>query len=344
MLQYQKIYCFMSVFVILLWYISQKEIQMIQKSKYLTSLNLILALLLTSSCQYLKYKRYHHKYSKYKTRESKAVVHPFKKGDKLSGWVHFKNNGKKQGKKQVLVTAKITGLEPNKKYGFHIHEYGDCSDQGQHVGKHYNPYFKKHGSLENKERHLGDMGNLLAGPDGTAFYSKILNMCMWGALGRSIVIHAHTDDGKTQPSGNAGPYLACGIIGTIASAESENIEIEEDDLWGENDLEKTSPSTNMSKKPRAPMPAISPKANPKVAIPKPILTSAPAKNSKAPQATKAPQETTPKTETKPNEKATPSKTSEAKTPSESKKETKSKEVKPAESKQKQNTNKEKQKK
>lgn len=207
--------------------------------KLLIGLSFISILCVTVSCRYLEFERYRHKYSQYKRQsESKAIVHSL--GNKnISGWVHFKHVKKKGKKQTALVTAKITGLEPNKKYGFHVHEYGDCSEQGQNVGKHYNPHYVRHGLPGDEQRHLGDMGNLSTGADGTAFYNKLLNMCMWGAVGRAVVIHANVDDGQSQPSGNAGPYIACGVIGYASATEDSNmLEDESELIWEDEERAK----------------------------------------------------------------------------------------------------------
>lgn len=141
-----------------------------------------------------------------------AVVSPVNKS-KAKGWVSLH----KIKKKQVLVKAEITGLKPNQKYGFHIHQYGDCRDNGKNAGSHLGSHKEgsKHGSPDSKEKHMGDLGNLIAGKDGKAVYEKTLNMCMYKLGGRSVIIHANEDDLKSQPSGNAGPYIGCGVIGYV---------------------------------------------------------------------------------------------------------------------------------
>ncbi len=152
-----------------------------------------------------------HKYKKMK-KAGVAVVSPVNKS-KAKGWVSLH----KIKKKQVLVKAEITGLKPNQKYGFHIHQYGDCRDNGKNAGSHLGSHKEgsKHGSPDSKEKHMGDLGNLIAGKDGKAVYEKTLNMCMYKLGGRSVIIHANEDDLKSQPSGNAGPYIGCGVIGYV---------------------------------------------------------------------------------------------------------------------------------
>lgn len=112
----------------------------------------------------------------------------------------------------ILIEAEIFGL-PNidiqgssNFYGFHIHEYGNCSDNFNKVGGHYNPTDTTH------PNHAGDMLPLLGnqGYAWSAFYDKRFTIDQ--IIGRSVIIHADRDDFTTQPSGNAGPMIGCGEI------------------------------------------------------------------------------------------------------------------------------------
>lgn len=140
-----------------------------------------------------------------------AVLHPL--GDSgVHGEVSFTQEGA-----LIKVVADVEGLTPGK-HGFHIHEYGDCSSlDGMSAGGHFNPDNKPHGGPESAERHVGDMGNLVAGADGKAHleYSDSL-LSFSGShniIGRAIIVHAGEDDLTTQPTGNAGGRVACGVIG-----------------------------------------------------------------------------------------------------------------------------------
>ena len=168
---------------------------------------------LNISCMHHKYK---HKYKK----EGLAVIAPVNKS-KIQGWVRFQ----KTENRQVLVKAAITGLKPNQKYGFHIHQYGDCRENGKNAGGHLNPHIKKHGSPDSKERHMGDLGNLTAGKKGTAVYEQTVDMCMYKTGGRSVIIHANEDDLKSQPAGNAGLYIGCGVIGYVNPSDHKKEEV-----------------------------------------------------------------------------------------------------------------------
>ena len=158
------------------------------------------------SCAHHRHRKKCHKHKK----QSLAVIKPVNKSQ-VQGWVQFQ----KTQKKKVLVKAEITGLAPNKEYGFHIHQYGDCRENAKNAGSHWNPKGKRHGAPDSKDRHYGDLGNLKSDAKGKAVYEKEVKMCIYKAGGRSVILHADKDDLKSQPSGKAGPYIACGVIGYV---------------------------------------------------------------------------------------------------------------------------------
>ncbi|QGJ68527.1 Superoxide dismutase [Planctomycetales bacterium 10988] len=114
----------------------------------------------------------------------------------------------------VHFSGEVTGLTPGE-HGFHIHEYGDLRDPaGKSAGGHFNPTDHKHGSPEDHEHHVGDLGNITANSEGVAtidILSKDLKIHF--VLGRAIVVHGEADDFTSQPSGDAGPRVALGVIG-----------------------------------------------------------------------------------------------------------------------------------
>jgi superoxide dismutase, Cu-Zn family len=117
----------------------------------------------------------------------------------------------------IKVVADIQGL-PAGKHGFHIHECGDCSSiDGTSAGGHFNPEGKTHGSPMDMMRHEGDLGNIEADATGKAHLEYVDPMLSFegnhSIIGRSIIIHKNEDDMKTQPTGNAGARVACGVIG-----------------------------------------------------------------------------------------------------------------------------------
>ena len=134
-------------------------------------------------------------------------------GNSVTGQVQFTQLGDK-----VLVTAEVRGLVPNTEHGFHVHEKGDCSSaDGLSAGGHFNPDRKAHGAHDQSEHHAGDLPSLKADANGTAlvsFESSTLSVGGGKAdvLGRGLIVHRDPDDYTTQPTGNSGPRLACGVI------------------------------------------------------------------------------------------------------------------------------------
>lgn len=112
----------------------------------------------------------------------------------------------------VLIEAEIFGLPDIETqfssdfYAFHIHEFGDCSDNFTKTGNHYNPTDQSHPD------HAGDMIPLMGnqGYAWTAFYDK--RFTVPEIVGKSVVIHSRRDDFTSQPSGDAGEKIACGVI------------------------------------------------------------------------------------------------------------------------------------
>lgn len=114
----------------------------------------------------------------------------------------------------VKVQGDFEGLEPGH-HGFHIHQYGDCrAEDGTSAGGHFNPAGKEHGSPDDMNRHMGDLGNIEANENGSASIDYIdTNVSLEQILGRGIIIHAGEDDLESQPTGAAGSRIACGVIG-----------------------------------------------------------------------------------------------------------------------------------
>src|SRR5262245_5060916 len=144
-------------------------------------------------------------------KKAVAVLTPTE-GNNVRGVVTFTQAGA-----NVRVVAQIEGLTPGK-HGFHIHEWGDCSSKdGSAAGGHFNPAGAQHGAPDAAQRHAGDMGNIEAKQDGVArleFNDPVMKMSDHGSIiGRGMIVHANPDDMKTQPTGNAGGRLACGVIG-----------------------------------------------------------------------------------------------------------------------------------
>ena len=162
------------------------------------------------SCHSLSYKRCSKCSFKKQSISGYASVQSVS-NDSIKGWVRFDS----ADKYKVKIKAEVKGLQPNKKLGFHIHEFGNCENKALSAGGHFNPRNKLHGSPSGKERHLGDLGNLQTDNSGKAVYENIIKGKMYKFLGRSVVIHSKEDDLKTQPSGDSGSRIACGIIGAV---------------------------------------------------------------------------------------------------------------------------------
>jgi Cu-Zn family superoxide dismutase len=147
-----------------------------------------------------------------------CVVHPLGKDGHVHGIVVFTE---KDGK--VEITGAIVGLTPGK-HGFHVHEFGDCSSpEGMSAGGHFNPDQEKHGGPHSKQRHVGDLGNIEADGSGKAVIHMTDTLVQLhgphSVIGRSIIVHAKEDDLKSQPAGDAGGRIACGVIGIAKGAE-----------------------------------------------------------------------------------------------------------------------------
>jgi superoxide dismutase, Cu-Zn family len=116
----------------------------------------------------------------------------------------------------VEVVVNLAGVPPGV-HGFHIHDKGDCGDNGNAAGGHYNPSAVAHGSPAADPHHAGDWGNVTADGDGnvnTRFVSRSVSVKEGSmtAVGHAIILHGNPDDLTTQPTGNAGPRIACGIV------------------------------------------------------------------------------------------------------------------------------------
>jgi len=147
----------------------------------------------------------------------KAAAAPLQStsASKVTGKVEFTKLAK-----GIQIRASVTGLEPGSKHGFHIHEFGDCSaPDATSAGSHFSSPGAMHSGPGAKrgKRHEGDLGNLTADADGNASYERVDLMIAFegkrSILGRSVIVHADVDDLKTQPTGNAGARVACGVIG-----------------------------------------------------------------------------------------------------------------------------------
>ncbi|RUO37860.1 superoxide dismutase family protein [Aliidiomarina taiwanensis] len=142
-----------------------------------------------------------------------AHLMPTAGNEGLQGTIHFE-----QKPQHVSIRVHVEGLPANSTHGFHVHEFGDCSaPDATSAGSHFNPQETAHGGPDSSERHVGDLGNIESNAQGVAVVELAdTALAMEGAhniLGRAVVIHSQHDDLTSQPVGNAGSRLLCGVIG-----------------------------------------------------------------------------------------------------------------------------------
>ena len=119
----------------------------------------------------------------------------------------------------LLLTGALTGLPPGE-HAIHVHEVGVCEAPFKTSGGHFNPKKKQHGVKNKKGAHAGDMPNLSVAADGTVRFQHLATglTLKKGATsvldrdGSSLMIHASADDHASDPAGNAGDRIACGVI------------------------------------------------------------------------------------------------------------------------------------
>jgi superoxide dismutase, Cu-Zn family len=119
----------------------------------------------------------------------------------------------------VHLTGEIGGFAPHSTHAIHIHEKGDCSAaDASSAGGHFNPSASPHGKVDSGAHHGGDMNNIVADGEGVARVDVHASGVTLGGgaandvAGKAVIVHASADDYKTQPTGNAGGRMACGVI------------------------------------------------------------------------------------------------------------------------------------
>src|SRR5688572_5884356 len=133
-------------------------------------------------------------------------------GGSTAGSITFSEEGE-----LVTVTAFLTGVAAGS-HGFHVHETGDCGDpEFKNAGGHFNPTGAPHGAPTDPAHHAGDFGNIEIAADGTGslqISTALLTVAPGpnSAVGRAVILHEKADDLKTQPTGDAGGRIACGVV------------------------------------------------------------------------------------------------------------------------------------
>lgn len=116
----------------------------------------------------------------------------------------------------IRVEARLTGLSPGP-HGFHVHAKGDCSaPDATSAGGHYNPEDVEHGAPDDSTHHVGDLGNIEADDTGRAMLDREFRSLSLsgenGIVGKAVIVHSGEDDLQSQPTGDAGARVACGVI------------------------------------------------------------------------------------------------------------------------------------
>ncbi|WP_310626171.1 superoxide dismutase family protein [Limnohabitans sp.] len=118
----------------------------------------------------------------------------------------------------VRLQGQVSGLKPGAQHGFHVHEKGDCSaPDATSAGGHFNPHSHDHGLHTSVTHHAGDLPALQADAQGVAKLDVLMQGLSLSAgvdsiRGKALVVHRDPDDGRSQPTGNSGPRVACGVI------------------------------------------------------------------------------------------------------------------------------------
>ena len=118
----------------------------------------------------------------------------------------------------VRLTGEVRGLVPGSEHGFHIHEKGDCGDNGNASGGHFNPARGAHGKFGAPGSHAGELPSLVADAAGVARFDvdvhaiSLTDGAADNVVGRALVVHRDRDDFTSQPAGNSGPRIACAVI------------------------------------------------------------------------------------------------------------------------------------
>jgi Cu-Zn family superoxide dismutase len=118
---------------------------------------------------------------------------------------------------KVRILVEVSGATPGQ-HGLHVHENGDCSaPDAKSAGNHFNPGNGEHGAPDKPAHHAGDFGNLTVGEDGNGKLELLTDHISvkpgtTSVVGRALVLHEKPDDITTQPSGNSGARIGCGVI------------------------------------------------------------------------------------------------------------------------------------
>lgn len=150
-----------------------------------------------------------------KVNHAQAILQPSFPDTMVTGTVNF--DTLKMGKVKMRLDISVPS-KAGKTVAVHIHEHGDCSNRAEMAHGHWNPTQSRHGKWDSGNFHLGDIGNVKLDSKGKGQLTmETFRWTLGGSwskniLGKSIIIHGGMDDYKTQPTGNAGTRIGCGVI------------------------------------------------------------------------------------------------------------------------------------
>ncbi|MDQ5857049.1 MAG: superoxide dismutase family protein [Acidobacteriota bacterium] len=144
--------------------------------------------------------------------QARATIEP-RSGSNVRGWAAFKD----RSTGGVRVDVHIENAPPGV-HGLHVHERGDCSaPDASSAGGHFNPGGMPHAAPGESRRHAGDLGNITIEANGTGHLELVTDLLTVrpgpnSVVGKSVIFHEKADDMTTQPTGNAGGRLGCGVV------------------------------------------------------------------------------------------------------------------------------------
>lgn len=149
------------------------------------------------------------------TKTAEATITSTKSDTAVTGTAYFTREDNGQVKMDLELTVPVMA---NRSVAVHIHEHGDCGDSGMNSHGHWNPTHKPHGKWGTGDFHSGDIGNITLDSAGKGTLSLDTGLWTLGGdtttniLGKAIIVHGGTDDYTSQPAGNAGSRVGCGLI------------------------------------------------------------------------------------------------------------------------------------
>lgn len=144
--------------------------------------------------------------------QARATIEP-RSGSNVRGWATFTD----RSTGGVAAVVHIENAPPGE-HGLHVHEFGDCSaPDASSAGGHFNPGGAPHAGPSDLRRHAGDLGNITIESNGTGHLEIVSDLLTVrpgpnSVVGKAVVFHEKADDLRTQPTGDAGGRLGCGVV------------------------------------------------------------------------------------------------------------------------------------